>query len=360
MQKENKPVFCWKKLAPVFWIYLFILGLELLKKTSLSLAPNLTNILSSAINTNPIKALSAGWLLTSIFQSSGAIDSLSLTLMANSIISLRAVIFIIMGATIGTTITALIISLLTKAKKRDFRHGFEIGTSATIYNVLIIAIFFILEITFKELSSITQVINSFIHTPKIGFIPDLVSFITSPVINPLSKISFKPLVLLIAFLLLLVSLRFLSKSVVQAIGGEKQTKEIIRKYFSSKTKSFFIGIGITAIVFSSSITIGLLVPLTMSRLITLKKAIPFILGAEIGTMTDVLLASIIIGKSITLSLALMYLIMLIIGALIFLPNTSIIFNLTKYVSKHLLNISRKRAVLYLITFITIPLIILLI
>lgn len=361
MKKEGDKTPLYKKIIPFFWIYLFILGIELLKKTSLILAPNLTNILQNIISTSPLKAFASGWFLTLIFQSSGAVDTLSLTLMANSIISLITTIFIIMGTAIGTTITALIISLLTKAKKRkDFRHGFEIATSATIYNVFIITIFFLLEIVFKEISFLTNTISQFIHTPKIAFVPDLIHTITNPLINPATKFLHPIVSLILAFIILIISLRFISKSIIRAMGGEKKTKHLIGKYFKTKTRAFFIGLIITAVVFSSSITIGLLVPLAMSRLINLRKAIPFIIGAEIGTMTDLILASLIIGKTIAFSLVLAYLIMFGMGALIFTINTDPIFNTTKYISKHLLKISKKKALIYLAIFIAIPIFIILI
>ena len=78
---------------------------------------------------------------------------------------------------------------------------------------------------------------------------------------------------------------------------------------------------LTAIVFSSSITIGLLVPLAVARVINLKKAIPFILGANLGTFTDIFLASIFIGQPAAFASAIAYFLFAVMGGLIFLPNT---------------------------------------
>jgi len=93
--------------------------------------------------------------------------------------------------------------------------------------------------------------------------------------------------LIIAFAILIFSLKYLGKSIIEVLGGERKARKFVNKHFKSKYKTYFIGAILTGAVFSSNITIGLLVPLTVSRLINLKKAIPFILGARFGTFTDV-------------------------------------------------------------------------
>ncbi len=90
-------------------------------------------------------------------------------------------------------------------------------------------------------------------------------------------------------------------------------------------------------------------------MISLKKAIPFILGADLGTASDVFLASIIIGKTTAYATSITYTLFGIIGALIFLPNVNFLHKTTKYVSKKLIKISRKKALYILIAFILIPL-----
>ena len=159
---------------------------------------------------------------------------------------------------------------------------------------------------------------------------------------------------------LLFTLKFLGKSIIEVLGGENSAKKFINKFFDSKIKTYFIGVFLTAIVFSSSITIGLLVPLAVSRLINLKKAIPFILGADLGTFTNVFLASIIIGNVNSLATAFIYFLISLFGGLVFLPNVNFLFKTTKYISKKIIHISRKKAFYILIGFILLPLLIILI
>lgn len=361
MEKEvkektiNEIIGKWAKF--IFFLYTFIFSIELIKKTSVLLAPSVKGFLSEALT--PIKAVATGWFTTSIVQSSGAVGTMTATFAGNNIISLQTAVFIVIGAALGTTITALVISLVTVTqKKRDFRHGFEIGLCYAIFSAIIVSIAFLLEYFFQFVSRSSLFVVSLFGEKTSPFLfPDIVGFLTSPITNLLLSKNNVFLVLLFAFAVLIFSLRYLSKSIINLFGGEENTKKKIGKYFESKWKTYLLGVVLTGIVFSSSITIGLLVPLAASRLISLRKTIPFILGADLGTSTDILIAALIINKPLALATAVSYFILPIMAAIIFLPNTNFLYKVTKYTSKKLIHISRKKALYFLLAFVLIPLLI---
>ena len=70
----------------IFFIYLFIFSIELIKRTSLFLAPNIKNFLAQGLT--PLKAISIGWFTTSIVQSSGAVSSVAATFAGHNLINL--------------------------------------------------------------------------------------------------------------------------------------------------------------------------------------------------------------------------------------------------------------------------------
>jgi len=341
-------------------LYLFILSIELIKKSSLFLAPNIKDFLLQSLS--PIKAVSVGWFSTAIVQSSGAVSTITAAFAGNNLLSFPTAVYIVIGAALGTTITAIIISLITvSAKRKDFRHGFEIGLCYAIYSAFLVIIAFLLEYFFSFFSKTSIFLASKLGG-KISLlkIPDLVGIITSPIVNPLFSKNNKIFILILGFAILIFALRYMGKAVIGIFGGEENARKFINKHFESKYKTYLIGALLTAVLFSSSITIGLLVPLAVVRLIGLKRSIPFILGADLGTFTDVFLAALIIDKIPALAIALVYIMIAVLGALIFLPNTKFLFRITKYVSKKLIKISRKKALYILIALIAIPLLIILI
>ena len=348
----------WLKL--ILLLYTFIFSIELIKKSILFLAPSIKDFLLN--NLTPIKAISTGWFATSIVQSSGAVDTVTATLAGNGLINLNISVYMIIGAALGTTITALIIALITVSQKRkDFRHGFEIGLYYTIYVALMVLIVSFLEFFFKAFSRSSLFLAQQLEdkVPLIA-VPNFIEAITSPIIDPLFNASNKIFLIVLAFAILILSLKYIGKAVIEVFGGEEDAIAFINRHFDSKYKAYFIGVGLTAIVFSSSITISLLVPLAVARLISLRKAIPFILGADLGTFTDLFLASLIIGKTSALAVAIISFLFAILGTLLFLPNIEPMYRLTKRFSKGILQISRKKALYFLIAFILIPLLIIII
>ena len=348
----------WLKL--LFFVYLFILAIELIKKTSAFLAPDITNFLLQ--NPHPIEAISIGWFTTALVQSSGAVGSIAAAFAGNEIISLQTAVYILLGASLGTTITALLISVITLSKRRrDFRHGFEIGLCYAIYSALLVFIVFFMEYFFKLFSNTSFFLASKVsETAFLTKVPNIIDIITFPIIGIfLGKVN-NLLLLVFAFFILIFALKFISTSVVDVFGGEEKTRKFINRHFNSKFKAYFLGAFITAIIFSSSISISFLVPLAVSRLISLRQTIPFILGADLGTVTDVLVASIVLGQVNAFATFIAFLMFGIIGALIFLPNIEFLFKITKYTSKKLINISRRKALYFLLAFILIPLILILV
>jgi sodium-dependent phosphate cotransporter len=348
----------WLKLF--FFLYLFILAIEIIKTTSLALAPDLNRFILHDIN--PIKAIATGWFTTAIVQSSGAIGSITAALAGNNILTLETAVYILIGASLGTIITALLISIITiSQKRRDFRHGFEIGLCYALYSAMLVGIVFVLEFFFGFFSKSSFFLASAISdSVPLGKVPNLVGILTNPITKVLLERTNEFLVFIFGFIILLLALRYIGKSVINVFGGEEKARNFINRHFNSKLKIYFVGALLTAIIFSSSITISLLVPLAVARLINLKKAIPFILGAALGTSTDLLFASVIIGKVNALATFLAFLLFVLLGTLIFLPNTEFLFKLTKYTSKKLIHISRRKALYFLLAFILIPLILFLI
>jgi len=348
-----------KELKFIGLLYLFIFAIELIKKVTSSFSLDIKSFLMQ--NLNPIKSVAVGWFTTSIVQSSDVVGTITAAFTGNGLISLSTAVYILIGASLGTTITAIVISLITSARhKRDFRHGFEIGLSYAIYSALLVIIVLFLEYFFKVFSKTSFFLASKLQKGiSLLKIPNLTEAITSPIINLFFTHLNKILLLLIGFGILIFVLRFIGKSIIELLGGEEKAQKIIKKSFGSKYKAYFLGFITTAIVFSSSITVGLLVPLATARLISLRKAIPFILGADVGTFSSVFLASIMIGEINALAASLNFLLFGIIGGIIFLPNTKVLYKMTKYVSKRLIKISRKKALILLVLFILIPLLIIL-
>ncbi len=336
------------------FLYLFIFSIELIKKLTMILSKDLISWFNF-IDT-PLKSFSFGWLFTSIVQSGGGIIIILATFTGLGVINFVTGFYSMLGTRIGITITPLLMSLFVKnVKRRDFRHGFEISLVHTFYNLSLVILFFFLEYFFSVFSKIGLIVSdrmsdSFLVTS----FPNLINLFFDWLVDIFLLFENKILLLIFALILLLISLEFISKYLLKLYDGEQKTRKIINSCFRSKSVCFFTGLISTFLLTSTNITITLLVPLAVKRVINLKKAIPFIIGANVGTVLEVVILTLIAGKSLAIALVFVYVLFALIGVLIWLPNTNLLFKITKYFSKRMMHVSRERALMYFVVFILIP------
>ena len=138
------------------------------------------------------------------------------------------------------------------------------------------------------------------------------------------------------------------------IGKSQQNLE--KFVFCNSFRSLLWGTGITAAVQSSSVTTSLIVPLVATDKITLRKAFPFLMGANIGTTVTALIAAISQTEA-ALAVALCHLLFNLFGVLFLFP-ISYVRNIPIWMSETLgLYAGKKRMVgiaYIIITFFLIP------
>ncbi len=326
----------------LFCIYFLILSLVLIKYAFVNLSDFIIRITSG--NISEINAFGLGWLLTLVMQSSGAATSTLVALNSAGIIGPAILIYMVLGTRIGTIITALFVSLLISAKRRDFRHGFEIGLVNLVYALPIAIFMFLIE----HFTSFFFKTGNYFITLGIPFKINFLDKITLPLIEILKLIFPNFILAIFGIIILILSLRQIPKLVV-GLWGEDEIKKKLNKYMKKKRFSFWIGFFIALILTSTSITITLLIPLIISRFINLKKVIPYIIGTNLGGIIDVILGGVIIGQT-SLPAIFTYVSFSVIG-LFWLFNQNLLFRITKFVSKKTLHISKKRAILFVLFFI---------
>lgn len=331
----------------ILFLYLFLLSLQIIKYSFSEIGPGFITL--TLKNINELNAFGIGWLLTLIMQSSAAATSALAAMNYAGIIGPIVLIFMVIGTRIGTTITALFTSLLVSAKRRDFRHGFEIGLANIVYALPVAILMFLLE----YFLSLFSVAGNYFITLGIPFKLGFVDKITIPVIEFIGIFLPNYLFVIFGILLLIFSLKNIPKFMI-GLWGEENLRKKINKYMNKKHLSFLIGFLIALVLTSTSITITLLVPLVVSRIINLRKVIPYIIGTNLGGVIDAIIGGLIIGKT-ALPAIFAYISFSIIG-LLWLFNTDLLFKITKYVSKKTLHISRKRAIFFVLLFIMIAII----
>ena len=257
---------------------------------------------------NPLVALFASVLVTSIVQSSSFTTSLIITLVAAGELSVGTAIFAVMGANIGTSITGLIVSLGTVRIRRQFRRAYATALMHAIPNLLTVLILFPLEWASRSLPGsnghgllmrvsmwITELMGldpgtkpsspiKAITKPVVSFIDEIVGSITTNVTA--IGVTVAVIGLLILFMSLLGLVSNLKGALLQRLEG-LFSKVIFRNDFLA----WISGISSTVAVQSSSVTTSLMVPIAGAGVVKLRRVFPFMLGCNLGTTVTGVIAA---------------------------------------------------------------------
>ncbi len=225
---------------------LFIFGIKLLSDSlQKASSTSIRNVLSS-MTKNRFRGILSGTFITSLIQSSSGTTVIVVSLVNAGLLKLTEAISIIMGANIGTTFTAWIVSYL----------GFKFEIS--LFALPVIAIGAVLFFVKGNKNKIWAEV-------------------------------------LIGFGLLFLGLSFL-KSGVPDIKAHPDFFAFLNQFHSKGIFSFFffvvVGAIITVIVQSSSATVALTITLAMKGWIPYESAAAMVLGENLGTTVTALLASI--------------------------------------------------------------------
>ena len=345
-------------------IYLFILSIIVIKEVAIALSAGTIETITSTVDSGA-SAFGAGWLSSMLAQSASVIAILANSLVGASIINFTTAFYILLGLTLGNSLTPVLASLVIKTDHHwKLRHGFELGLANIIYSVFLVIIILIIQIPTQIFTSSGDKIAEWAETlPAFKSVPDLLSVITDPLLN---LVRFEHWPLAVSFLagvaLLIFSLSKVGKSMFVFLGGKRHTRAIMEKYLSTHWRAFGIGLGLTIIIPSASLLTTLLVPLAIARIVKLRQAIPYMIGTSVGTFIDVLMASFANAQGHAVAGGVVLTMMSALGILFIFGNfgSNVIYKVTRYLSLRVIKMRKRNILKYLAGFVLIPALIIII
>lgn len=230
---------------------LFLFGMKLMSEALQKVAGNKMRQILTAMTNNRIKGVITGILVTTTIQSSSATTVMIVSFVNAGLISLTASIGVIMGANIGTTVTAWIIAVL----------GFKVSLS-------------------------------FLSLPLIG--------ISFPLFFSKNSKRKSWGEFIIGFAILFIGLQFLKES-VPGIHNNPETLNFLSLFtdmgFLSVLIFVVVGTLLTIIIQSSSATMALTLVMCYNGLISFEYAAAMVLGENIGTTITANLAAFVANTS---------------------------------------------------------------
>ena len=233
----------------------------------------LEKILES-LTSNPIKAVLLGAGVTAVIQSSSATTVMVVGFVNSGIMKLSQAIGIIMGANIGTTVTSWLLSLTGIESSNFFLRLLKPSSFSPILAIIGV----ILYMSGKE------------KKKDIGEI-------------------------MVGFAVLMFGMETMSGAVEPLADVPEFTN--VLTMFHNPILGVLVGAGLTAIIQSSSASVGILQALSVTGAFTYGSVIPIILGQNIGTCVTAMISAVGANKAAKRT-AFVHLYFNIIGAILFL------------------------------------------
>ena len=283
---------------------------------------------------SPIVGLFIGILATTIVQSSSTTTSLIVGLVAAGAVDVGGAIFMVMGANVGTTVTAKIVSLGHITRKAEFRRAFAASSVHDTFNFITVAIMLPLEYSFHILERMARYMGStFVEVSGVTKPENYLKKVTKPVIEWMGDMLNSELALLIVSVVITFLMLFAIVKLLQSLVLKKLESFFDSYLFRNAAIAFVVGFCLTVMVQSSSITTSLIVPLAGAGVLRLQQIFPFTIGANIGTTVTGLLAALAAASAVTVmpgeeipkevvagaTVAFAHLLFNCAGAMIFLP-----------------------------------------
>jgi sodium-dependent phosphate cotransporter len=291
-------------LTAVGLLFVFLLGVKGLGDGFRLLGADVIQTLFTATE-NPFVGLVVGLLATTLVQSSSVTTSMIVAMVAapENPLPLSNAVPMVMGANIGTTVTATMVSLAHIGRRDEFERAFPVAVCHDVFNYLAVLVLLPVEMTTGFLRRLAgacagllggvggvEYQSPFREALSAGFAPVMALADTLFQGDGLRAV----FLISVGALFIFFALFFLVK-VMRSAMHSRVERVISSVLGSSAVVAILLGVVVTVMVQSSSITTALLVPLAGAGLLRLEQAFPVTIGANIGTTVTALLAALAVS-----------------------------------------------------------------
>lgn len=245
---EKMDIFGWFNM--IGGLALFLYGMHILGQGLEKMSGGKLEHILESLTKNRIMAVLLGAAVTAIIQSSSATTVMVVGFVNSGIMKLNQVIGIIMGANIGTTATAWLLSL----------------------------------VSIEGSSLIIRLLNPSVFSPVLAIIGvAMILFSKKEKRRSIGEI-------MIGFAILMFGMGTMSDAVKPLADVPEFTNMFLT--FSNPVLGILVGTFVTAVIQSSSASVGILQALCITGVVSYGNAIPIIMGQNIGTCITAIISSI--------------------------------------------------------------------
>jgi len=277
----------WRKVGIVLAaLFLFILAIQLLKSGARVIVP----FVQLWAGSNPLNALGFGWLAAYLVLSGSPIAALSLTLLDADALNVVGALAMVAGSRLGASFIVLVVGFVYVLRGHSRAESLSMGLLALLTTFLV---------------QIPSLFTGYLLLQS-GWFNNLPFTADGPLFSAVEAIFDPPITLaesflprwaifLLGFGVLWYSLNLIDRGMPHL--HLRESAETRRPSWATRPlAAFALGLGVTSITLSVSVSLSLLVPLAVRGVVRRGNVIPYIMGANITTFVDTLVAAILLNN----------------------------------------------------------------
>jgi hypothetical protein len=276
-------------------LFLFVLAIQLMKEGAKALGPTLSG---SPLFSNAFSTLGAGWLGAYVVLSGSPVAAVALSLYVGGAANELQTFTMLSGSRLGASFVVLLVGFMYALRNRGRNRSESIG----------------MGVLALSLTAIVYVPGMFIGYAILkwgwldgvrwqasGDVQSAVDLVWGPALDLLTRLPEWSL-LPIGLGIVLLSFRLLDRVLPQLDGERHGGKRI--EWLKRPWPMFALGCVVATVTLSVSVALTLLVPLASRGYIRRREAIPYIMGANITTLADTLVAAMVLGNAVAVQIVL--------------------------------------------------------
>lgn len=267
-------------------IFLFILAIQLMKSGAKALAPDLKGTFPVD---NAVSTLGLGWLGAYLVLSGSPVAAVALSLFAAGALNTLQAFTMLTGSRLGASFIVLLVGFLYSIKSQNKKESTGMGVLALSLTASVYLPGMLLGYGILRSGALSGV-----HWTASSEITTVIDKVWGPLLD-LAKSNLAGWMLFpLGLVVILVSFKLLDQVLPQL--DSDRTAERRARWLRKPWPMFFLGCLVALLTLSVSVAITVMVPLAAKGYIDRREAMPYIMGANITTLADTLVAAMLLGR----------------------------------------------------------------
>jgi sodium-dependent phosphate cotransporter len=270
--------------AVVVALWLFVLALQLIKEGSVGLRPVLDAVSIDGVAGH----FGFGWLGAYVVMSGSPVAAVAMSLFAGGALSDVETFAMINGTRMGASLIVLVVGFVSYVTGRRNPDGLYIGVVALLTAITLWGPAMPLGLLVLDQGWLDGV-----HVESPGALTSVVGTISDPVVDPLADALPRLLLFVAGVGALVLGFALFDRS-LPSLERPGPRFEALSQALQQRYAMFAFGVLVTLLTLSVSLSVTILVPLALKGYVRRDRVVPYVMGANIATWVDTLLAALLL------------------------------------------------------------------